>query len=487
MSRSVWARGFLLLTLVWSVLMVLYATDPLESAGAAALAPWLAGTIVAALACTAGHALHQAFVSSPARPSPQAPARAPSSMASALNVRACHAWIAGGPAAELASMLALDQHTTPAEATPSGVDNDSAEHGMRLQVQLALAMDMLASHAPDGGPLPILTLAPPAAETSRYAARHWPGLMKMQFDQPARLLLRERDVDGPSLVPLLQDLHKMMDETPLLDSIALLSVDGRLIRSDTTQPTPRQAPDDSIVLLWVSREQLPSRIRNESVAGVRADTDALRVPYQWWRHEMESMIPLRFATPETHVHPSSTWQQAMSGEMTDGVPERAAGAHDMWYPAPWTHEQVAQWDAAPVLASLPPPVFIPIQRHTEALMSSGPLQRRIREAWIALTAPLPGGALHIWYDSHSEPGSIQALRLALAGLAEPINLVDPEHATDIHSRVGALGSGAGASMLALAIHSTGNHVVVVASVDGLLLQPVLSRIPSNESLHEETA
>lgn len=485
MSRSVWALGFLLLALAWSVLMVLYATDPAESAGTAALVQWLAGMIVAALACTAGHALQQAFVSPPARPSPQAPAQAPSSVVAALHVRACHAWIAGRPAAELASAQALDQYTTP--AARSDVDNDSAEHGMRLQVQLALAMDMLASHVPDGGPLPILTLAPPVTGTGRYAARHWPGLMKMQSDQPARLLVRERDLDGPSLVPLLQDLHKMMDETPLLDSIALLSIDGRLVRGDTAQQTPRQTPNDSIVLLWVSREQLPSRIRNESVAGARADTDALRVPYQWWRDEMESMIPPRFATPETHVHPSSTWRQAMSGGMTEGVPDRATGAHDPWYPAPWTHEQVVQWDAAPVLASLPPPAFIPILPHMDVPTSAGPLQQRIAEAWTVLAASLPDSSPHIWYDSHSGPGCLHAFRLALAGLAVPINLVDPEHATDIHSRVGVLGSGAGASMLSLAIHSAGNHVVVVASADGLLLQPVLSRIPSNQSLHEETA
>ncbi|MDR2958102.1 MAG: DUF2875 family protein [Stenotrophomonas sp.] len=487
MSRSVWALGFLLLTLVWSVLMVLYATDPAESAGVAALVPWLAGTIMAALACTAGHALQQAFVPPPPRPSPQPPARAPSSVASALHVRACHAWIAGRPVAELASTLALDQHATPAEATHRSVDNDSAEHGMRLQVQLALAMDMLVTHVPDAGPLPILTLAPPATETSRYAARHWPGLMKMQSDQPARLLVRERDLDGSSLVPLLRDLHRMMDETPLLDSIALLSVDGRLIRGDTGRQTSRQPSDDSIVLLWVSREQLPSRIRKESIAGARADTGALRAPYRWWRDEMESMIPPRFATPETHVHPSSTWQQAMSGEMTEGVPEGAAGAHHPWYPAPWTHEQVSQWDAVPVLASLPPPAFIPIKPHENVLTSAGPLQQRIAEAWNALIATLPGSAVHIWYDSHSEPGHIRALRLALAGRTEPIDLADPEHATDTHSQVGVLGSGAGASMLALAMHSGGNHVVVVASADGLLLQPVLSRIPSNQSLNEETA
>jgi len=487
MSRSAWTLGFLLLTAGWSVLMAFYATDPTENAGAAALVPWLGGVITAALVCTAGYALQQAFRSPAALAPAQPHASTPSPVPGTLSIRACHAWVAGNAAAELASSIAHRRHSVPAENAGAPVDNDSAERGMQLQVQLALAMDMLAARVPDGGPLPILTLAPPITEASRYAARHWPGLMKMQSDQPARLLLREQDMDGLSLAPLLQDLHRMMDETPLLDSIALLSVDGRLIRGDPGQQAPRQSPCDSIVLFWISREHLPSRVRSEAIAGSRMDVDALRMPYRWWRDAMESMIPSRFATPETHVHPSSTWHQAMSGEMTDGVPERAAGTHDPWYPAPWTHEQVAQWEAAPVLASLPHPVFIPIQRRTEAPDSHGIQQQRIVDAWNALTTALPQGAFHIWYDSQAEPGSIRALRRALAGLSEPIDLAAPEHATDVHTQVGALGSGSSASSLALTAHSGGNHVVVLASAEGLLLQPVLAHTPSDVSLHKEIA
>ncbi len=487
MSRSAWTAGFVLLTVAWSVLMVLYATDPTERAGAAALVPWLGGVIGAALVCTAGCALQQVVWSPASLAAAQPPLHTPLHGPSTLNIRACHAWVAGRPAAELASSMEHQRHSLPAEHAHAPLDTDTAEHGMRLQVQLALAMDMLAARVPDGGPLPILTLAPPITEASRYAARHWPGLMKMQSDQPSRLLLREQELDGPSLAPLMQNLHRMMDETRQLDSIALLSVDGRLIRGDTGQQAPRQSPCDSIVLFWISREHLPSRIRTDAIPGSRVDTDTLRMPYRWWRDAMESMIPSRFATPETHVHPSSTWQRAMSGEMTDGVPERAAGTHDPWYPAPWTHEQVAQWEAAPVLASLPHPVFIPIQSRTEAPDSHGIQQQRIVDVWNALTTALPQGAFHIWFDSQAEPGSIRAFRRALAALNEPIDLADPDHATDIHTQVGALGSGSGASSLALAAHSGGNHVVVLASAEGLLLQPVLTHTPSDVPLHKETA
>lgn len=147
---------------------------------------------------------------------------------------------------------------------------------------------------------------------------------------------------------------------------------------------------------------------------------------------------------------------------------------------PWTTQQVEAYDAASVLARLPPPLHLPLHDAHGKRLPALECEHAIAAGWQALCARLPDDQApwRVWHDSRADAAITVALRLALRGLLPPVDLDDPARAVDLATRLGPLGSGAGGAALALAAACPGGHVVVIADDNGgLLLQPVITATP----------
>lgn len=498
---TLWRRVFYVLCTPWSLLMGWYALDLSPGERLDALAPWAVGSVAAAAFALLGRGLHGAVQAWSARPShrgasavPAAPgAASAASTEPTLQLRACFARLAQHPPECLAAQLAPSPSHAPLLADDLPDPGASlAERGMALQVRLAQAMDMVVSHMPSAGPVPVFTLAPTLTPDSRYAAADWPGLMAAQATvRPP--LLRAVEQNGPSLAPVLQALHTQFSASPMLCNAVLLSVDGELIRghysSHRRDPdTPRPPPvHDSVVVLWTTRDGLPAALRQQAVDANSTEGKRARQAMAWWSREMDSVHALFPDEAQTRVLPTATVDALLKAYRASDDPELADHARaarmlgdDTWHPVPWTTQQVEAYDAASVLANLPPPLHLPLHDAHGKRLPALECEHAIAAGWQALCARLPDDQApwRVWHDSRADAAITVALRLALRGLLPPVDLDDPARAVDLATRLGPLGSGAGGAALALAAACPGGHVVVIADDNGgLLLQPVITATP----------
>lgn len=498
---TLWRRVFYALCTPWSLLMVWYALDLPPGERLDALAPWAVGSVAAAAFSLLGRGLHAGVQAWSARPSrrgvvtaPTAPGVAsPACTEPTLHLRACFARMEQHPPAYVADQLARAAPNAPLLADdPPAPGSSLAERGMAVQVRLAQAMDMLVSNVPSVAPVPVFTLAPPLTPDSRYAAADWPGLMAAQATvRPP--LVRAMEQNGPSLAPVLQALHAQFSASPMLCNAVLVSVDGELIRghyaSHRRDPdTPRPPPvHDSVVVLWMTRDGLPAALRQQAVDANSIDGQRARQAMAWWSKEMDSVHALSPDEAQTRVLPTATADALLKAYRASDDPALAAPAQaarmlgdDTWYPVPWTTGQVEAYDAAPVLASLPPPLYLRLHDAHDNRLPVLECELAIAAGWQALCARLPDdqAPLRVWYDGRADAAITVALRLALRGLLPPVDLDDPARAVDLATRLGPLGSGAGGAALALAAACPGRHVVVIADGNrGLLLQPVITAAP----------
>lgn len=382
MTRAaLWRRVFYALCAPWSLLMGWYALDLPPGERLDALGPWAVGSVAAAAFALLGRGLHGGVQAWSTRPSHRdaSPIPAAAGAASAasteptLQLRACFARLEQHPPERLAAQLAQSTSHAPLLADdPPHPSASLAERGMALQVRLAQAMDMLVSNVPSAGPVPVFTLAPTLNPDSRYAAADWPGLMAAQATvRPP--LLRAMEQNGPSLAPVLQALHAQFSASPMLCNAVLLSVDGELIRghysSQRRDPdTPRLPPvHDSVVVLWITRDGLPTALRQQAVDANSTDGKRARQAMAWWSREMDSVHALSPDEAQTRVLPTATVDALLKAYRASDDPELADHAraarmlgddtrHPVpWHPVPWSTQQVEAYDAAAVLARLPPP------------------------------------------------------------------------------------------------------------------------------------
>lgn len=509
--HSLLRPAFFLLWALWSLLVGWYAVDDNQLASPAqALGPWLAGTIalgalfllVAALIkmlqemrAGARGAAPVLAAGSPVLPVP-ATDTADASIASAptgpvLQIRACHARLARQTPDAVVDQLDHLQATRPVLAAHAEDPAARlAERGMAMQVQLAQGMEMLVAALPDAAPVAMFTLAPTLTRHSRYAAMEWPGLMASQSDAPGALLLRELDVNGPSLAPVLQALFARFTASPRLCNAVLLSLEGRLIRGRYHRPrddAPEDALDESMVLMWITRTGVPDAIRREAVEPDTPAAQHARQPYAWFREELAAYTALAPHEPEAQVHAAAFTASLLQALREEGAAPAHRLGDDPWYPVPWTRQQIALQEAAPVLGTLYPPRCVALRDEDGEALSQRAQAAAIADAWQALHAALPETARLrcVWYDSSADVDAAIALRMAMRGLADPLDLDDPRVGIDLATRVGALGGGSGAAALALALASGKAGMAIIADDDGsLLLQPV---VPAPQPATTDTA
>lgn len=365
-----------------------------------------------------------------------------------------------------------------------------ARAGMTMQARFGLAMDWLAQTLTDAAVLPVYTLAPALTAESRFAARQWLGLMVPQTNLPLPLLLREKDQDGGELASLLQQIHADFKRSPTLCRALLVCVDGHLVRGHYpgTHTPAREDLHDSVVVMRISRSVLPARVCNEAVAMDSRTGRQRQEAWTWWRDRVSAVSSVSPNEPEARAI-SSEFAVAYLAELRkiEGMEPANDLSLDPYYPLPWTKAEVESFDNEPSLAQLPAPVQVKLQGTDGTALPR--LQRRLRitEAWHALRARLPDGPLQVWHDSQTHPQITMDLRIALAGLPEPLDLDDGDFGRDLFRRLGPLGNGAGAIGLALAARSSGNHVVILPSATGLLLQPVLSPLSTSPVTSQDPA
>jgi len=493
--HSLLRPAFFLLWALWSLLVGWYAVDDNQLASPAqALGPWLAGTIALGALFLLVAALIKVLqemrvgargitpvrvAGSPVLPLP-ATGLAAAATAPVLQIRACHARLARQAPDAVVALLDNPQATRPVLAAHA--DDPAArlaERGMAMQVQLALGMEMLVAALPDAAPVAMFTLAPTLTRHSRYAAMEWPGLMASQSDAPGALLLRELDVNGPSLAPVLQALFARFTASPRLCNAVLLSLEGRLIRGRYHRPrddAPEDALDQSMVLMWITRTGVPDAIRREAVEPDTPAAQHARQPYAWFREELAAYTALAPHEPEAQVHAAAFITSLLPVLREEGTAQAQRLGDDAWYPVPWTRQQIALQEAAPVLGTLYPPRCVALRDEDGEALSQRAQAAAIAAAWQALHATLPEAARPrcVWYDGRADVDAAIALRMAMRGLADPLDLDDPRVGIDLATRVGALGGGSGAAALALALASGKAGMAVIADDDGnLLLQPIV--------------
>lgn len=494
-SRSV-ARAALvgagILLFAWTGVIAWTALDPAESfTSYEIMRGWSIGGLPLLAACLAAVIIRRHL--QPAAPSTgacqessQVEPSAPGAVS--LQVSAAFLRIDSRPTESILSLL--ERHDVQATLAADLPDPQAslARAGMIMQARFGLAMDWLASNLTKAAVLPAYTLAPALTAESRFAARQWLGLMVSQTNLPLPLLLREVDQDGGDLATLLQQMHAHFERSPTLSRALLVCVDGHLVRGHYPGPhTPSRADlHDSVVMLLVSRGVLPAQVRNEAVTKDSPTGRRREETWAWWRDRVSAVSSVTPDEPEGRAI-SAEFAAAYVVELrkTEGMERADDLSLDPCYPLPWTKAEVESFDNEPLLAQLPAPVQIELRDKDGVTLPRLQRQQRITEAWCALRAWLPIGPVQVWYDSQQHPQTIMDLRIALARLPQPLDLDDSDFGKDLYRRLGPLGNSTGAIGMALAARSSGSHVVVLPSVNGLLLQPVLAPIPSSPLAPQE--
>jgi hypothetical protein len=190
---------------------------------------------------------------------------------------------------------------------------------------------------------------------------------------------------------------------------------------------------------------------------------------------------------------STAYWQSQLPTLWQTLPDRGASYFKPtpWLPIRWTHHQLKEFDAAPVLGYLHRPIKVSMQDEHGKRLKPALQAKALQAGWLEALETLPKGQqpVRVFYDSTDNVAAEIALNIALLGLntdGHGIDLGNVDEGYDIGRRLGNTGVSGALVEINLATmasyHDGGASAVVYAGQDGSLTVQMIR--PPDETRRE---
>ena len=383
-------------------------------------------------------------------------------------------------------------------SSPEEYDSGLSSREITRSINTRVAFQHSAGESVAYWPVPTFAIAPPKQASDIGAAENI-----MSGRNAATLgvtLVLWQDAENTTHAQkMIERLFRFFDENPKVPEALIVSEDGDVTRNglrvagtpglQNAQVVPTVF--ESMTGLLVSRSERVDRYIRPYATGETEDnqnknTDLGKLWDFYWNRDDAFMEQYEneqsakgIVIPKSPGTMSTAYWQSQLPNLWKTISNRGPGNFEPspWLPIRWGQHQVKEFDAAPVLGYLHPPIKAPMQDENGKRLKPALQAKALQAAWVQALDTLPDGQkpVRVFYDSTNNPEAEIALNNAQHDLNKDghgLELGNVEEGYDIGRRLGNTGvSGAlvEINLATIASYKDGGvSAVVYAGTDGSL-------------------